>query len=71
MQQLGIVICADGSVPFDEGVHPDHKTAMLGHLAQLGHQVVVAEDGSVKLANFSAKRHAQLEAAHAAKQPKA
>lgn len=67
MQQLAIIIRKDGAVPFDDGLHPDHKTAMLGHLAQLGHTVQVAEDGSVTLANFTPERHAELESAYHAK----
>lgn len=36
-QLLGIVIRADGTVPFDEGLHPTHRAAMLAHLTDLGH----------------------------------
>lgn len=35
---LGIVIRADGSVPFDADLHPDHKAAMIAHLQETGHE---------------------------------
>lgn len=37
MTQLGIVIRTDGTVPFDDGVHPDVRTKILKALAQQGH----------------------------------
>ena len=38
------------TVPFDEGLHPDHKRAMIGHLVEQGHVLEHALDGShVKL----------------------
>jgi hypothetical protein len=36
---FGIVIRADGSVPFDDDVHPDHRAHMIAHLVGLGHHV--------------------------------
>jgi hypothetical protein len=43
---LGIVIKADGKVPFDPDLHPDHRRAIIGHLSDLGHTLEPAEDGS-------------------------
>lgn len=36
-QQFGIVIRADGTVPFDAEVSEEHKVAILGHLVNTGH----------------------------------
>ncbi len=36
---VGIVIRADGSVPFDDDVHPDHRAQMIAHLVGMGHHV--------------------------------
>jgi hypothetical protein len=36
-QGFGIVIRADGSVPFEDDVHPDHKAHMIAHLVSQGH----------------------------------
>ena len=40
MVQYGIVIRADGTIPFDADVSPAHKTAMLGTLTQMGYKCV-------------------------------
>jgi hypothetical protein len=32
-----IVIKPDGVVPFDEGLHPEHRRLMLGDLVEMGH----------------------------------
>lgn len=37
----GVVVKKDGSVPFDDGVHPDLKTHILGWLAEQGHELFV------------------------------
>ena len=37
MAQLGIVIRANGTIPFDEGFHPEHQALVLGHLLSTGH----------------------------------
>lgn len=34
-----IVIKPDGVVPFDKGLHPDNRKAMLGDLVDMGHTV--------------------------------
>ncbi len=39
MQQYAIIIRADGTIPFDDDVSEEHKTAMLGHLTQMGHVI--------------------------------
>lgn len=38
-QMVGVVIRADGTVPFDEGCHPSVRAAILAHLADQGHTV--------------------------------
>jgi hypothetical protein len=50
--QIGIVIRADGTVPFDDEVQEEHKHAMLGYLLEQGHAVAKQDDGSWKIANF-------------------
>ncbi len=41
---FGIVIRADGTVPFDADLHPDHKAAILSHLRDSGHEFEHAHD---------------------------
>lgn len=54
MARLGIVIRADGTIPFDEGFHPDHQELVLGHLLQEGHDLVKdPETGGWKIANWT------------------
>jgi hypothetical protein len=43
-QHFAVVIRADGSVPFDNDVHPDHRKTILGHLVAAGHNVQVNQD---------------------------
>lgn len=38
---VGIVVKADGSVPFDEGVNPQVKTHILGFLVEQGHELFI------------------------------
>ncbi len=40
---VGIIIRKDGTVPFDEGVHPDVRTHILAHLAEHGHTLEPVE----------------------------
>ena len=50
MQKVGIVIKADGIVPFDADLPKDIKTHLIGHLIETGHTLEHAPDGSyVKL----------------------
>ncbi len=35
---FGLVIRADGTVPLDADLHPDHKAAMIASLTQSGHE---------------------------------
>lgn len=44
---FAVVVKADGSVPFDKDVHPDHKRHMIGMLVEAGHAVKTRDDGSV------------------------
>jgi hypothetical protein len=47
---IGIVIRADNTVPFDAGLDPAVKTHIIGHLVETGHLLEHAHDGShVKL----------------------
>lgn len=46
LAMVGVVIRADGTVPFDEDCHPDVKGAILAHLAEQGHTLEpVMKDG--------------------------
>ncbi len=49
----GLVIRADGTVPFDDELHADHKHAMIGHLVAQGHSVKMDEDGAVRIENWT------------------
>lgn len=49
MQQIGIIIRKDGTVPFDIGLDPAIKQGILEHLSTTGHMWQAQEDGSVKL----------------------
>jgi hypothetical protein len=49
-----IVVRADGTVPFDDDLHPDHKAWMIGQLVEAGHSVQVDPDtGLVKIQNYN------------------
>lgn len=54
MAQLGVVIKRDGTVPFDEGLHPEHQAQILGYLLLEGHQLEKHPDtGLWKIANYT------------------
>lgn len=36
---VGVVIRADGTVPFDDDCHPDVRAAIMVHLADNGHTI--------------------------------
>lgn len=38
-QLVGIVVKADGTVPFDAHVHPEVRAHILAHLANQGHTI--------------------------------
>lgn len=42
-QMIGVVIRADGTVPFDDDCHPHVRGQILAHLADLGHTVAPIE----------------------------
>jgi len=49
---VGIVVRKDGTVPFDEGCHPDVRAHILRHLADTGHTIApVADTQHVKISN--------------------
>lgn len=52
MAQYGIIIRADGTVPFDTEVDDGHKQAMLGHLVAAGLTVQKQPDGSYKIPDW-------------------
>lgn len=54
---IGVIIRADGTVPFDEGVHPEVKAAILKHLELQGHKVEV-HDGVHKIHGWKAPHKA-------------
>ena len=47
-----IVVRRDGTVPFDDDLHPDHKAWMIGQLVEAGHNVKVGENGTVQIQNY-------------------
>lgn len=57
---FGIVIRADGSVPFDDDIHPDHKAHMIAHLVSQGHHVEPHRHhkGHCFIKNFKAPKQA-------------
>jgi len=42
-QLIGVIIRADGTVPFDDDCHPDIRAHILAHLADHGHTVEPVE----------------------------
>lgn len=42
---FGVVIRADGTVPFDDDLHPDHKNAIVTHLIAMGHTLEPHPEG--------------------------
>ncbi len=49
MAHLGIVIKADGTVPFDGGLKHPHRAAVLQALVDSGHAVEPAAEGALKI----------------------
>lgn len=45
---VGVIIRADGTVPFDDDCHPHVREAILKHLDAKGHKVIIT-DGIVKI----------------------
>lgn len=67
-QLIGIVIRADGTVPFDKDVPEQTREHMIRHLAQMGHTVQdVHGCRDAKIADFDKKTHAQMEKEYHAK----
>jgi len=57
---FGIIIRADGTVPFDDDLHPDHKRAIIGHLVEMGHELEHHPQGKhvrLKSGPHAPKRH--------------
>lgn len=53
MAQYGIIVRADGTVPFDEDLPSVHKERILGKLVSAGHTVTLQPDGTHKIADFN------------------
>lgn len=51
--RVGVVIRRDGTVPFDDDVHPAVKAAIHQHLLDEGHTVSEIEGGHLKVENWT------------------
>jgi hypothetical protein len=57
---VGVIIRADGTVPFDEGCHPDVRAAILTHLTDQGHTVEpIKGTRHLKIQGWVAPSHGQ------------
>lgn len=50
--KVGVVIRRDGTVPFDDDVHPAVKAAIRQHLEDEGHELTELEGGHLKIENW-------------------
>ena len=55
MGNLGVVIRKDGTVPFDDDVHPEVRAAVIAHLVDKGHVLVaVPNTKHLRIENYKA-----------------
>lgn len=49
---VGVVVRKDGTVPFDDGVHPAVKAEIIRHLNAKGHTLTHHPEGHITIHNF-------------------
>lgn len=56
-QRIGIVVRADGTVPFDDDCHPQVRAAVFEHLRQLGIPLHMDEHGVHRIPDHTKHVH--------------